>query len=188
MADKQPAAPTHRVYTVIKREGQDDYWLNIGLAFPHKDGNGFNIVLQALPLDGKIVCREITNEENGEEGSQQRGRSESRPRRSRRAPAMSPEMRRAKLAKLIEIEGFDNENDAVRCRNQRQRVPGDLLQSGQPGMRLHRRDGAGPGSRLVRDVRARHPGVRSRARRAHLMARAMRPRRSGRSTMRSGRR
>ena len=75
MADKQPAAPTHRVYTVIKREGQDDYWLNIGLAFPHKDGNGFNIVLQALPLDGKIVCREITNEK-GEEGAQSRGRQE----------------------------------------------------------------------------------------------------------------
>ena len=67
MAERQPAAPTHRVYTVIKREGQDDYWLNIGLAFPHKDGNGFNIVLQALPLDGKIVCREITEEENGDE-------------------------------------------------------------------------------------------------------------------------
>jgi hypothetical protein len=39
MAERpQPPAPTHRVYTVIKREGQDDYWLNIGLAFPHKDG------------------------------------------------------------------------------------------------------------------------------------------------------
>ena len=76
MADKQPPAPTHRVYTVIKRDGQDDYWLNIGLAFPHKDGKGFNIVLQALPLDGKIVCREITNEDNGEEASQSRGRDE----------------------------------------------------------------------------------------------------------------
>ena len=67
MADRQPAAPTHRAYSVIRREGQDDYWLNIGLAFPHKDGNGFNIVLQALPLDGKIVCREIA-EEAPEEG------------------------------------------------------------------------------------------------------------------------
>src|SRR4051794_4144852 len=38
-------------------------------------------------------------------------------------------------------------------------------------MRLHRRDGAGPGSRLVRDVRARHPRIRSRARRAYLMSR-----------------
>lgn len=52
MADKQPAVPTHRAYSVIRHEGQDDYWLNLGLVFPHKDGNGFNLILQALPLDG----------------------------------------------------------------------------------------------------------------------------------------
>jgi hypothetical protein len=66
MADRQPAAPTHRAYSVIKREGQDDYWLNLGLAFPHKDGNGFNIVLQAYPLDGKVVLREIADDDPGE--------------------------------------------------------------------------------------------------------------------------
>jgi hypothetical protein len=60
MADKESRQPTHRAYSVIKREGQDDYWLNIGLVFPHKDDGGFNIMLQAFPLDGKIVCREIT--------------------------------------------------------------------------------------------------------------------------------
>ena len=62
MADKEPRQPTHRAYSVIRREGQDDYWLNIGLVFPHKNG-GFNIMLQAFPLDGKIVCREITAED-----------------------------------------------------------------------------------------------------------------------------
>ncbi len=54
MADKEPRQPTHRAYTVIRREGQDDYWLNIGLVFLHKDNGGFNIMLQAFPLDGKI--------------------------------------------------------------------------------------------------------------------------------------
>ena len=53
MADKEPRQPTHRAYSVIRREGQDDYWLNIGLVFPHKDNGGFNIMLQAFPLDGK---------------------------------------------------------------------------------------------------------------------------------------
>lgn len=48
---------------MIRREGQDDFWLNLGLVFPHKDGGGFNIMLQAFPLDGKIVCREITDED-----------------------------------------------------------------------------------------------------------------------------
>ena len=55
MADKELRQPTHRAYSVIKRDGQDDYWLNVGLVFPHKDGCGFNIMLQAFPLDGKIV-------------------------------------------------------------------------------------------------------------------------------------
>jgi hypothetical protein len=65
MADRdQPQQPTHRVYSVIKRDGQDDYWLNIGIVFPHKDGKGFNVMLQALPLDGKIVCREVSGDED----------------------------------------------------------------------------------------------------------------------------
>jgi hypothetical protein len=49
--------PTYQAYTVVKREGQDDFWLNIGAAFMHQDGEGFNIVLQALPINGKIVLR-----------------------------------------------------------------------------------------------------------------------------------
>ena len=63
MADKEPRQPTHRAYAVIRREGQDDFWLNIGLAFPHKDGKGLNVVLQAFPLDGKIVLREPSEDE-----------------------------------------------------------------------------------------------------------------------------
>ncbi len=54
MANQQP---TYQAYTVVKREGQDDFWLNIGAAFMHQDGDGFNIVLQALPINGKIVLR-----------------------------------------------------------------------------------------------------------------------------------
>jgi hypothetical protein len=68
MAEKEPSRqPTHRAYSVIRREGQDDFWLNIGLVFAHKDDSGFNIMLQAFPLDGKIVCREITAEDTAEE-------------------------------------------------------------------------------------------------------------------------
>ena len=76
MADRQPNTPTHRAYSVIKRDGQDDYWLNLGLVFPHKDGSGFNIILQALPLDGKIVCREIAEDDAAETAAQPRGRQE----------------------------------------------------------------------------------------------------------------
>lgn len=50
-----------------KREGQDDFWLAIGAAFMHQDGDGYNVVLQALPIDGKIVLRLPKGEEQTSE-------------------------------------------------------------------------------------------------------------------------
>ena len=54
-------AKMYRVYSIIERPKQDDYWLNIGVAFPHEGGpdQGFNVILQALPLhgNGKLVVR-----------------------------------------------------------------------------------------------------------------------------------
>lgn len=38
--------------------GQKSYWTRVGVAFPHADGKGFNLVLRALPLDGKVVLRQ----------------------------------------------------------------------------------------------------------------------------------
>jgi hypothetical protein len=61
------AKPAYRAYTVIKRENKDDYWLNLGVAFPHEDGEGFNLLLQALPLDGKIVLRTYKEDEEEEQ-------------------------------------------------------------------------------------------------------------------------
>ena len=60
--------PAFRVYTVIKRDKKpdgetNDFWLNVGVAFAHEDGSGFNILLQALPLDGKLVMRVYKDEE-----------------------------------------------------------------------------------------------------------------------------
>ena len=76
MADKDESRqPSHRAYSVIKRESQDDFWLNLGLVFPHKDGKGFNLMLQALPLDGRIVCREFAEGENAGENSSASGRA-----------------------------------------------------------------------------------------------------------------
>ena len=42
---------------------KDDYWLNIGVCFAHDDKDGFNLLLQALPLDGKIVLRTYKEDE-----------------------------------------------------------------------------------------------------------------------------
>ena len=76
-SDNQPA---FRVYSVIPREGKDDYWLNIGLAFPHNDGKGFNVMVQALPLNAKLVLREPAADEEQQPARERDDRS---PRRAR---------------------------------------------------------------------------------------------------------
>ena len=47
----------YRVYSVVPRPKQDDYWLNIGAAFPHESGDGLNVILQALPLPHDGQCK-----------------------------------------------------------------------------------------------------------------------------------
>ena len=87
MANQQP---THRAYTIVKREGQDDFWLAIGAAFPHQSGDGFNVILQALPLpngDGtcKIVLRPPKSDDERSDGNNvQSPRTENRPASRRR--------------------------------------------------------------------------------------------------------
>ncbi len=63
-----PSKPAYRAYTTVRREGQKDFWLPIGAAFQHQDGSGLNIVLQALPIDGRVVLR-VPNDD-GEESSE----------------------------------------------------------------------------------------------------------------------
>ncbi len=36
-------------------QGKKDFFTRIGVAFPHKNGGGFTLHLDALPLDGKIL-------------------------------------------------------------------------------------------------------------------------------------
>ena len=51
-----------QVYSAIARRESGEDWLNIGLAIPHHDGDGFDIVLQALPLSPKLVVRKGSGE------------------------------------------------------------------------------------------------------------------------------
>ncbi len=52
-----PNSPTHVAYQVRNREGQKAIWTRIGGAWPHNDGHGFNIQLDAVPIDGRITLR-----------------------------------------------------------------------------------------------------------------------------------
>jgi hypothetical protein len=55
--DQTDNQPRYRAYSVIQRTGRRDFWAPIGAAFSHNDGLGLNILLSALPLDGKVVLR-----------------------------------------------------------------------------------------------------------------------------------
>lgn len=51
--------PTHRIYGV-SGEGKSSNWTPIGAAWPNQDGQGFSISCDAVPLQGRIVMRAIT--------------------------------------------------------------------------------------------------------------------------------
>lgn len=59
--------PTHTAYQVRKygKEGKG-FWTKIGAVWAHPDGQGFNVRLNALPVDGEIVIRSV-KEKKGQE-------------------------------------------------------------------------------------------------------------------------
>jgi hypothetical protein len=57
--------PTHRLYRVVG-DGKAAIWTPIGAAWPNKDGLGFNLQCDAVPLQGRLVLRAITEREDAE--------------------------------------------------------------------------------------------------------------------------
>jgi hypothetical protein len=55
------AKPVFHAFTTREYgEGQDrkTFWRQIGSVFAHKSGKGFDVILDALPIDGRIVLLE----------------------------------------------------------------------------------------------------------------------------------
>jgi hypothetical protein len=56
MATEPSNSPAFMLYRV-DGNGPDARWTRIGAAWPNKDGKGFNILCDAVPLQGRIVMR-----------------------------------------------------------------------------------------------------------------------------------
>lgn len=56
--------PTHIAYQIRDGKGDKGYWTRIGAAWQHKDGSGFNIQLESVPLDGRITLRIATEKKD----------------------------------------------------------------------------------------------------------------------------
>ncbi len=53
--------PTHSAYIVTTPKGEDRkaQWHEIGAIWPHKNGNGFDLVIPiGISVSGRIVCTE----------------------------------------------------------------------------------------------------------------------------------
>jgi len=57
-------APTHAAYQVRDRGAKKSFWTRIGSAWPHADGKGFSIQLDAVPLDGRVSLRVIEDKKD----------------------------------------------------------------------------------------------------------------------------
>src|SRR4051795_12451299 len=62
--------PAYIAYSVRDRgEGKKAKFTEIGVAFPHKDGKGFDILYDAVPLSGRITLRVPEKKEQKYPGS-----------------------------------------------------------------------------------------------------------------------
>ena len=73
MSNEQSAkAPTHRIYAVSK-DGDKARWTEIGAAWPHRDGKGFQLKYAACPLgDCEIVLRAVQPKAKAQKSSRRR--------------------------------------------------------------------------------------------------------------------
>jgi hypothetical protein len=55
--------PTHAIWQV-QGEGDKARWNRVGAAWMHKDLKGANLKFDSFPMSGRIVVREITEQDN----------------------------------------------------------------------------------------------------------------------------
>ncbi|QFT93379.1 hypothetical protein FIU86_11055 [Roseovarius sp. THAF9] len=56
-ANQQRKAPAFLAWHVADN-GEKSFWNKVGAAWPHKDGKGYTLQLETVPVNGRIVIRE----------------------------------------------------------------------------------------------------------------------------------
>jgi len=59
--------PSHRLFNV-NGDGDNARWTDIGVAWATKDGKGYTLILNAIPINGRIVMR-TNDEKDAKKGS-----------------------------------------------------------------------------------------------------------------------
>jgi len=64
-AESQPSQshgggkPSHIAYQVRETEEGGAYFNRVGAAFAHKDGDGYSVILDSMPVDGRVTLRTL---------------------------------------------------------------------------------------------------------------------------------
>lgn len=56
-SEKPPVQPSFIAYHVRENGEGKSYFNRVGSAFAHKDGKGFNLQLDSVPVDGRVTLR-----------------------------------------------------------------------------------------------------------------------------------
>lgn len=80
MSEKESKGPAYTAYNVREYGKDKAAWERVGAGFEHRDGKGIDVVLNSLPLDGRITLREAQKEEFKAQRSEE---SEREPEQSR---------------------------------------------------------------------------------------------------------
>lgn len=63
---KESNRPTHAIWQV-SGDGEKARWNRVGSAWMHKDAKGANLIFDSIPLSGRVVVREITEQDEAGE-------------------------------------------------------------------------------------------------------------------------
>lgn len=70
--NQQPNAPEFLAWHVTDK-GEKSFWNKVGAAWRHKDGKGYTLQLEVVPINGRIVLRQPFDEPNGGDGQNEKG-------------------------------------------------------------------------------------------------------------------
>ncbi|MDI4665396.1 hypothetical protein K9U40_13810 [Xanthobacter autotrophicus] len=96
--DNDTKRPSHIAYQVREGEDQKAYFNRIGAAWTHKDGEGFTLQLDSLPVDGRVTIRSVQERiqemKDAAKGGERREPNRSQNREERRDRSAAPRYER----------------------------------------------------------------------------------------------
>jgi len=71
----RPKNPSHHAFQINEGADGKSYFNRVGVAFEHKDKQGFNLQLDSMPVNGKVTLRTPQDRLKAQkEGTQSKGR------------------------------------------------------------------------------------------------------------------